>query len=84
MNWFLYLVTEPFIDGDIVTKPGEIGVGQCSMSPGVMEAPYGVMYVIPETYVIEYHKIKKQKKICSSLVREAVEKYFGISLINRR
>ena len=80
MNWFLYLVTEPFIDGDIITKPGEKGVGQCSMSPGIMEAPYGVMYVIPESYVVEYHKLKKQKKICASLITEAVEKYFGISL----
>ena len=84
MNWFLYVVTEPFIDGDVIMRPGENGVGQCSMSPGIMEAPYGMMYVVPESYIIEFHKLKKQKKICASLVQEAVEKYFGVSLRDRR
>ena len=84
MNWFLYSVTEPFIDGDIIVKPGENGVGQCSMSPGIMEAPYGVMYVIPEEFVVEIHKAKKQKRICASIIEEAVEKYFGVMIRNRR
>ena len=40
MNWFLYVVKTPFIDEDMVFKPGENGVGQCSMAPGIMEVPY--------------------------------------------
>ena len=56
MNWFLYVVKETIIEGDEIIKPGQNGVGRCSMSPGIMEAPYGLMYVIPNEFVIEYHK----------------------------
>ena len=80
MNWFLYIVKDPIIYEDNVISSGEAGVGRCSMDPGIMEAPYGIMYVIPHYYVIEYHKYKKQRRPRASIVREAVEEYFGVSL----
>ena len=83
MNWFLYVVTTPFIDEDRVFKPGENGVGQCSMSPGIREVPYGIMYVIPENYVIKVHKYKGQRRPCASIVEEAVEAYFGVNIKRR-
>jgi hypothetical protein len=83
MNWFLYVVKEAIIDGDKIINPGENGVGRCSMSPGIMEAPYGLMYVIPREFVIEFHKKKGQKRPCASVVAEAVESYYGVNLKNR-
>lgn len=80
MNWFLYVVKEPIIDGDEIINPGECGVGKCSMSPGIMEAPYGLMYVVPGDFVIEFHKSKGQHRPCASIIHEAVEKYFGVRL----
>ena len=46
-NWLLYVVKETVIDGDDVIESGQNGVGRCSMDPGIMEAPFGLMYVIP-------------------------------------
>jgi len=79
-NWFLYIVKETFLTEDEIMHTGDSGVGRCSMDPGVMEAPYGMMYVIPDTFVIEYHKKKGLKRVCSSVVRDAVESYFGVKL----
>lgn len=79
-NWFLYLVKETFVSEDEIIHSGEDGVGRCSMEPGMMEAPYGMMYVIPDPFVMEYHKKRGQKRICPSLIKNAVEDYFGIKL----
>lgn len=84
MNWFLYVVKENIIDGDTIIKPGENGVGRCSMSPGIMEAPYGLMYVIPNEFVIKFHKERGQRKPCATLIEDAVEAYFGAILKDRR
>jgi len=84
MNWFLYVVKESIIDGDDIIEPGQNGVGRCSMGPGILEAPYGLMYVIPHSFVIEYHKDRGQRRPCASIIEEAVEAYFGASLKDRR
>jgi hypothetical protein len=83
MNWFLYVVKETIIEGDEIIKPGQNGVGRCSMSPGIMEAPYGLMYVIPNEFVIEYHKERGQHRPCASIIESAVEAYFGARLKDR-
>jgi len=84
MNWFLYVVKEAVIDGDNIIEPGQNGVGRCSMGPGILEAPYGLMYVIPHEFVVEYHKDKGQRRPCATIIEEAVEAYFGASLKDRR
>ena len=83
MNWFLYVVKENIIDGDEIIKPGQNGVGRCSMDPGIMEAPFGLMYVIPHDFVVKYHKEKGQRRPCASIVSDAVEAYFGTQLKDR-
>ena len=80
MSWFVYLVTETVVYGDEVLTKGEKGVGQCSMAPGIMEAPYGIMYVVPGEYVSRYHEEKGQRRICASIVEDAVRAYYGITL----
>ena len=84
MNWFLYIVKESVIDGDDIIEAGQHGVGRCSMGPGILEAPYGLMYVIPHEFVVKFHKEKGQLKPCATIIEEAVEVYFGASLKNRR
>lgn len=80
MNWFLYVVKEPIIDGDEIIKPGQNGAGQCSMGPGILEAPYGLMYVVPHEFVAKFHKDRGYKQPNASIVEQAVEKYFGVQL----
>jgi len=84
MNWFLYVVKENIIDGDEIIKPGQNGVGRCSMDPGIMEAPFGLMYVIPHDFVVEYHKERGQRRPCATIIESAVEEYFGTRLKDRK
>jgi len=80
MSWFVYVVTENVIYGDEILNKGEKGVGQCSMAPGIMEAPHGVMYVIPEEFVARHHRSKGYNKVIAAIVEDAAAAYFGISL----
>ena len=84
MNWFLYVVKKSIIDGDEIIQPGQNGVGRCSMDPGIMEAPFGLMYVIPHDFVIKYHKERGQRRPCATIIESAVEEYFGARLKNRK
>ena len=84
MNWFLYVVKESIIDGDEIIRPGENGVGRCSMDPGIMEAPFGLMYVIPHDFVVEYHQERGQRRPCATIIESAVEEYFGTRLKDRK
>ena len=46
-NYFLYIV-------GITHKPhlrGSRGVGQTELPPGICDAPYGIMYVVPADFV---------------------------------
>lgn len=82
-NWFLYVVKETIIDGDEIIKPGQNGVGRCSMDPGIMEAPFGLMYVIPHEFVAQFHKDRGQRRPCATLIEDAAEAYFGALLKDR-
>ena len=79
MNWFLYITTEDFVDDEGKTiKAGQAGVGECSMSPGIRDAYYGIMYVAPGQYV--RNEIRKRKiKIhpSANIVREIIEEYYN-------
>jgi len=79
MNWFLYIITEDFVDEDGNTiKSGQAGVGECSMSPGIRDAHNGIMYVVPGRYVRD--QIRKRKiKIHPSagVVRKIIEEYYN-------
>ena len=81
MNWFLFRVTESFTDEDgTVFEAGSNGVGMCSMAPGIMEAPHGIMYVVPKEWVERFHADRKQSKYCATLVEDAVRAYFGVRI----
>jgi hypothetical protein len=80
MNWFLYIVTEDFIDdeGKKVLR-GESGVGQCSMSPGISDAFHGIMYIAPESYVLkELRKMGVFKRHPSAtVIRQIIERFYN-------
>jgi len=78
MNWFLYLVTSNFVDedGELIRK-GDAGVGQCSMSAGIIDAPYGTMYIISEQDVKAYFKKHRLKKLKPHNVRRAIEAFYS-------
>lgn len=77
MNWFLYVVTEKFldIDGELI-MPGEAGVGQCSMSPGVMEVPHGIMYVVGPNVIKKFFKKRGMKHMNARNVRLAIHDFY--------
>jgi len=78
MNWFLYIITEDFIDDEgRKIKKGEAGVGQCSMSPGICDAFNGVMYIVPGEFVRqEIKKNKNNRHPSALLVRKIIEDYY--------
>jgi hypothetical protein len=77
MNWFLYEVTEDFLDENgEVTRAGESGVGECSMQPGIMEAPYGTMYVVSGKDIKTYFKKYGIKHINAHNIKKAIIHYY--------
>ena len=77
MNWFMYKVTKLFLDEDgELIKPGEHGIGKCSMSTGIVDAPYGTMYIVSGEYVAKYLKERKLTAVNPNSVRRAIESYY--------
>tara|TARA_R100001129_G_scaffold61967_1_gene42145 strand:- start:317 stop:607 length:291 start_codon:yes stop_codon:yes gene_type:complete len=79
MNWFLYIITEDFIDEDgKPVKSGDAGVGECSMSPGIVDSYRGVMYIVPGKYVREQVRKRKIKIHPSAvIIREIIEDFYN-------
>ncbi len=80
MSWFVYVITENVIHGDEILNKGERGVGRCSMAPGIMDAPHGVMYVIPDHWVAKYHTEHHYRNVCADVVRRAAAAYYGVDI----
>ena len=79
MNWFLYIITEDFVDetGKQV-KSGDAGVGECSMSPGIVDSYKGIMYIVPGNYVREQVRKRKIKNHPSAaIIREIIEDFYN-------
>jgi len=78
MNWFLYIVTSNFldVDGELI-KSGNAGVGQCSMSPGIIDAPHGTMYVVSGEDVKNYFNERGIRSVKPHHVRRAIEAYYS-------
>ena len=79
MSWFLYIITESFIDEEgREVKKGEAGVEQCSMSPGIRDAYKGIMYVVPEKYVRdEVRKMGSKQHPSAGTIRKIIEDYYN-------
>ena len=79
MNWFLYIITEDFIDDEgRKVKKGEAGVGQCSMSPGITDSYKGVMYIVPESYIREMvRKSNSNSHPSAATMRKFIEDFYN-------
>ena len=79
MNWFLYIITEDFIDDEgREIKKGQAGVGQCSMSPGIIDSYKGLMYIVPENHIREeVRKLNSQNHPSASTIRKIIEDYYN-------
>ena len=78
MNWFLYIITEDFIEDGNPISAGEAGVGECSMSPGIVDAPHGIMYIAPGAYVRE--EVRKKNTFghpSAHTIREIIEDFYN-------
>jgi len=79
-NYFLYIVTRNHYDPqiDIDFKVGQNGWGYTQLEPGIMDAPFGIMYVAPGPFV--ERKIPEKTRIPKgTLVKWAILEYFGFS-----
>jgi len=78
MNWFLYIITEDFIDDEgREIKKGEAGVGQCSMSPGVCDAFRGIMYIVSEEHIRnKVTELGLTSRPSAGTIREIIENYY--------
>ena len=52
-NYFLFIVSNGEIKDDLT--PGECGIGRTSLSPGIHDARWGTMMVVPYEYVWRGH-----------------------------
>ncbi len=79
MNWFLYIITEDFIDDEgKEVKKGEAGVGKCSMSPGITDSYKGIMYIVPEDYVIgKVRSLGYKSHPSAGTMRKIIEDYYN-------
>lgn len=79
MSWFLYIITEDFIDDEgQKVKKGEAGVGKCSMSPGIVDSYKGIMYVVPDEYVRnEVRKMNTTQHPSAGTMRKIIEDYYN-------
>ena len=48
-NYFLYYVSSGKVKEGL--KSGEVGIGRTSLSPGIHDARWGTMYVVPYEWV---------------------------------
>ncbi len=78
MSWFLYIITEDFIDDDgRSVKKGDAGVGQCSMSPGITDSYKGIMYIVSEEYIRnEVRKLGTTTHPSATTIRKIIEDYY--------
>lgn len=74
MNYFLYLVTKSNLEAEL--HKGEHGVGKTSIRPGIMDAPFGVMYVAPGTFVNKYLEERDLPKM-AMFIEAAIKEYFN-------
>lgn len=53
MNWALFIVTAPNPEEDLV--PGMSGVMKTSIKPGISDAPFGVLYIVPGSWINDHY-----------------------------
>jgi len=66
-GYFLFIVGSAF--GDFV--PGDCGVGETDLSPGIKDGRHGILYVIPREYI---------DHSCPGAytIKRCVKKYYGM------
>jgi len=45
MSWFLFL-----------SSKGDNGVGECALGPGIIDAANGILYVVPDSWMLAHYK----------------------------
>ena len=63
MSWFLFLHND-----------GSSGVGQCNFSPGILDAQKGVLFVVPEEWIYQFHS--KPRYHSAERIKGIILKYF--------
>jgi hypothetical protein len=76
VNYFLYIVTSNNPKEDI--RAGEDGWGYCSFKPGIMDAPYGTMYVAPASYIDSQLSPRTTTKTKGEQVKRLIYLYYGL------
>ena len=72
-NYFLYMVGTD--TPKLPYKRGDCGVGRTQRGPGICDAPYGTMYVVPAKYM---HECANTRYPHPQTIRHYIEKYYFV------
>jgi len=84
MGWFAFYVGKNIVmrrgEEDFFYTIGDIGVGRCDLSPGIIDNPNGTLYTVSDHYMEHYYKtriLKKQKKVIKpDDIKKAIELFY--------
>jgi len=76
VNYFLYIVTSDSPENNLSVNMN--GVGKTSLLPGINDAPFGVLYVVPGSYILtkaqQDHILPKH--ICADWLKRKILRYW--------
>jgi len=84
MGWYAFYVGRNIIvqeDGnEFFHYIGDVGVGKCSLSPGIIDNINGSIYVVSDKYMKHYYEtriLKKRKSIVKAEdIQKAIELFY--------
>ena len=63
--------------GILNIDPQTWGVGFCNYNPGIVDAPYGKMLIVPGEYVAKYfYDVRNVKSITPQQLRQCIVLYY--------
>ena len=72
-NYFLYIVGREGKEEHL--SIGNYGVGRTSIGPGIQDAPFGVMYIMPAE---ELFALSGQRRPNKYTIKSAILKFYGV------
>tara|TARA_R100000808_G_C2129889_1_gene139289 strand:+ start:112 stop:402 length:291 start_codon:yes stop_codon:yes gene_type:complete len=84
MGWYAFYVGKRVItrkDGrNVFHDIGDVGVGRCSLKPGIIDNPNGTLYVVSDSYMRQYYQnriLKKHRtRIVPNDIKRAIELFY--------
>ena len=84
MSWFAFYVGKDVTvrkdDREFFHRTGDVGVGKCDLSPGIIDNVNGSLYVVSDTYMRHYYRTRiirnQRKKVAPRDIQQAIELFY--------